>query len=723
MADIRLNKLVSALRAQLGTSTTSIAVSVALASSTAANAADIPLILPEKSLFPVEDASPDRELLFIDADVMDAGQLVMGLKQGVETIILDRNRDGIEQISQALDKYSDISAVHIVAHGEPGLLKLGNTRLDADELNYKAILLRRWFKDIGNDKPDLLLYACDVARGEDGAAFVEQLAVLTGADVAASIDRTGAGGNWDFEYKIGYVDTSLAFKQEDLLAYPHSLATFTVTKTADTADGTCDADCSLREAITAANAAGGADIIAFAPAVTGTITLTTGNIVISDTLEINGPGATALAISGGNTSRIFDIPSSSVTIRDLTLRDGNADGDGGAIRSGSSELRIEDSVITENTASDDGGGIYQDEGDLYIIRSEVSNNYAGDDGGGIFQYVDGDSDYLVVVDSLVNKNEADSDGGGIALYGDYGGTATITSSEISENIAGDDGGGIFLYTDDEGYYTYITDSTISDNMAGDDGGGIFFYTDDDGYLVINNSTISGNNAGGSGGGISFYSDDGALELNNSTVSGNHADNGGGGIHLDEASSGVDIKNSTIVLNDADSRGGGVDNYDQVQLDISNSIIADNTAPDGPDMYVDSSGTSVRYSLIGDTSGAFFSDSGGNILDTSSGVSPTLANAGGPTLVHQLNLGSPAINTAEPGFTEFNFDQRGAGFPRVTDGQMDMGAVEMSFAVGGGGSGPVPVPTLQNWALILLAMLMPGLALNWRRRLEKKQLSN
>ncbi len=719
MSNIRLTKLARALRAQLGMPT-SIAVGVALISTTSVHAA-IPVLSEEELVFRLENATTNRELVFIDADVIDPKKLLIGLKQGVETIILDRDRDGIEQITSALSSRNNISAVHIVAHGKPGLLTLGNTKLDVAGLDDKSALLKRWFAETDGNKPDIMLYACDLAKGEDGIAFVEQLATLTGTDIAASTDKTGAGGDWDLEHHIGQIDTALAFRPEDMAAYPHSLATFTVTKTADTDDGVCDTDCSLREAIDVANTAAGDDIIEFAPAVTGTITLTMGQIVITNNLEINGPGATVLSISGNNASRIFDLQGfNEIAIRQLTLRDGNASGDGGAIRADNPLLTIEDSIITGNTASDDGGGLYQDEGDLYIFRTEVSNNVASDMGGGIFRYTDGRSDYLTIIDSQIINNQAGDEGAGLTVGGHSGGTTTISNSEISGNSTSADGGGIAIYTHHEGYTTTIIDSTISNNTAGSDGGGIFFYGDDDGYLVVESSTISGNSAGNDGGGIYFESGDGAMDIINSTISGNYAGDDGGGIAIDGSGSGVRIRNSTIVFNEAIYTGGGIDTNSE-PLNVYNSIIAGNTSASGPDVYGVYGDFNSTYSLIGDSTSASITDNGGTITDIASGVSPTLVNAGGPTMVHLLNPGSPAINAGEPGFAGLAFDQRGTGFDRVIDGQLDMGAVEMPEPSSLGP--PVAVPTLQNWALILLAVLMPGLALSWRRRLEKKQLNS
>ncbi len=108
-----------------------------------------------------------------------------------------------------------------------------------------------------------------------------------------------------------------------------SAATFTVTKVADTNDGVCDSDCSLREAIAAANADPGDDMIIFDEGVFGvqqTITLSGSEIVINNAgaITITGPGAKLLKISGNNVSRIFrNTPGAVTSISRITLTEGN----------------------------------------------------------------------------------------------------------------------------------------------------------------------------------------------------------------------------------------------------------------------------------------------------------------------------------------------------------------------------------------------------------------
>ena len=98
------------------------------------------------------------------------------------------------------------------------------------------------------------------------------------------------------------------------LSAPVGAAVLTVTKAADTLDGACNADCSLREAVAAANARAGADSIVLGPGVYG-LTLpgmyenlaATGDLDVSGILTIQGAGANVQAIDGGGASRVFNI--------------------------------------------------------------------------------------------------------------------------------------------------------------------------------------------------------------------------------------------------------------------------------------------------------------------------------------------------------------------------------------------------------------------------------
>lgn len=195
----------------------------------------------------------NQQIVFVDSAVEDWQSLAVGVKAGTEVILVDRARDGIEQIAEALQNRKGIESVHIISHGESGSLQLGQTRLNFDNLETHRDCLKQWFSSSVNslqNRWEILLYGCNVA-GEKGEAFVQKLSKLTKANIAASADITGSaqkGGNWVLEYATGAIKTGLAIEPEVMAAYGHTLAPFTVTNTADAGPG------SLRDAITQANA-------------------------------------------------------------------------------------------------------------------------------------------------------------------------------------------------------------------------------------------------------------------------------------------------------------------------------------------------------------------------------------------------------------------------------------------------------------------------------------
>jgi hypothetical protein len=114
-----------------------------------------------------------HELMFVDAGVSDYQQLVDDLMahhddgRKVEVIILDSDRDGIEQISESLARYRDIDAVHVVSHGRDGSIQLGNALLTQDSLDDYADSIEGW-RNALTGKADILFYGCDLAAGKEG---------------------------------------------------------------------------------------------------------------------------------------------------------------------------------------------------------------------------------------------------------------------------------------------------------------------------------------------------------------------------------------------------------------------------------------------------------------------------------------------------------------------------------------------------------------------------
>lgn len=510
--------------------------------------------------------------------------------------------------------------------------------------------------------------------------------------------------------------------------------TITVTKTADTADGVCDSDCSLREAVTAANSG---DTIVFSPLFNQpqTITLANGQISINKSLTIAGPNAESLSVSGNNASRIFHISNNAVVaLSGIKLKDGRVDtndvsggaiylidstltltsmtltnnlarfistnpsatfGNGGAIYSHNSTLSIINSTINNNTGSAVGGTIFFRIGTINVTNSKINDNSgsgvsaSGNEvinivnstfNGNSSVAVSGTNGRISVIDSIITNN-----GGGGISNGDSQAVLTIERSIISNNKSTDfasaAGGGVL----NKGTAT-ISNTTINNNRVSGEGGGIF----NAGTMNIFSSTISNNEALKAGGGI--LNGVGQLFLTNSTVSGNVADFGGGfgsspggGIYNTFVGS-VISTNSTIANNRSTGQGGGLRHDSSGTVTLRNTIIAGNLS--GNNSTVDVSGAIVSqgFNLIGnaaESSGWAATD----LLNRNPLLAP-LDNNGGLTLTHALMIGSPAINAGNNALvidptTGFGFQRDQRGYGRAVGGAMggivDIGAYESNVS--------------------------------------------
>ena len=293
------------------------------------------------------------------------------------------------------------------------------------------------------------------------------------------------------------------------LAFAANAAVYTVTKTADTSDGTCDADCSLREAVLAANATAENDIIIFSSlfASPQTITLSGTEILFANngTIEIHGPGANRLTVSGNNTSRIFRSAAGvNSTISGMRLTGGN-----GA------------STINNNS----GGAVLNDAGNMTLRGLVIANNATSGSAGGVRN---SGTNSIMTVDTCIfaNNSSATSSAGGIQNFSTS--TLTVVNSTFTGNTSG--GGSV-------------------------GGGGI----QANGSVSVTNSTFSGNTSNATGGGGAINSNGSFLLLTNVTITRNTSSANGGGLHRGSTTPAGFIRNSIIAGNNGTAASPDVTN--------------------------------------------------------------------------------------------------------------------------------------------------------------------
>lgn len=177
--------------------------------------------LPTTSLLG-QQPTANGQIAFVDSGLKNVDDLIASLTDAT-VYLIDAQQDGISVISNALSQRQQsgegISSVHIFTHGDAGELQLGATTLTADNLTDYGGAIASW----GNSETgDILLYGCDVAKGETGNAFINQFAALTGADIQASNDITGSsqlGGDWDLEVSVGSIESAFAISQAGQASY------------------------------------------------------------------------------------------------------------------------------------------------------------------------------------------------------------------------------------------------------------------------------------------------------------------------------------------------------------------------------------------------------------------------------------------------------------------------------------------------------------------------
>ncbi|MGL6339301.1 MAG: DUF4347 domain-containing protein [Waterburya sp.] len=654
-------------------------------------------------------------IVFIDSQIDNYELLIAGMQPETQVVLLDANINGIVKITDTLQQ-AQYTAVHLITHGSPGCLYLGNSQLNLDTISNYQQELQSWFRDLSPHTSSLLIYGCEVAAGDAGAELISKLQQLTGAKIAATKTLTGnknLGGNWQLETTTEEMTVNLAIAESARLAYQGVLGNFVVTTADDEDDGDVNGDdLSLREAIAAANNTAGTDTITFESNINH-IKLTEGTLSITDGLEIKGLGADALTIDGGNQNfAVFSIgdqnlltPTFTVAMDGVTITGGNNPEAGGGIYN-LENLKISNSVVSGNTSAKEGGGIFNLIGTTEIINTVISNNTATY-GGGVSNYLGA----TILNRSTISGNTALKNGGGldnyagasVALYsriedntaanggaiGNHTGAIAVVLSVVSGNTASNNGGGIY----NENGEATVTLSYIKDNN-GNFGGGIASQKENS-TTVITNSVVSGNTAN-VGGGVNNYQ--GNVNIVASTIASNSAQIQGGGVNTSFGKS--NIINSTISGNSA-NEGGGVSNFKGQTVLLSNTI-TNNSAFSGSGVISYYAPTVTASSIIAgnhnspDVAGKFFETAGNNLIGnrgevtnlvngengdlvgtTDNPIDPKLRELqdnGGFTPTHALLPGSPAIDAG--GNFGINSDQRGGNFVRPVGLGNDIGAFEL-----------------------------------------------
>lgn len=373
---------------------------------------------------------------------------------------------------------------------------------------------------------------------------------------------------------------------------PAGAAPFDVMNTNDAGAG------SLRQAIIDANGTAGPDTITFGALATGTITLTTGRLDISDDLTITGPGQSNLTVTNPTGDILYIYKSAEVTLSDFSLNDASGRG----VRSSGAD----DLTLTSMTVSGSGAeGIKIDSpGTDFSLNSSTVTLNAGDgvdidDGTDMGVYIDGsqlegngdsgvysDTGVLkkvAITDSMINGNGSTgvyfwsiggdlnidntemngNDGQGLRIDDSLGGAFSMTDSQANSNT----GNGILL--NDAAMNVEIVGSSVSGNEA------VGAYLKESlGDVTITGSVLSNNDSHG----VYMTSVGGSVEVSDSMFS----NNGDSGLYVSDVG-------GTAVVNAVEADGndaGGI----KVRTVTGSASVADSSANENP-------GSGVQVSAV------------------------------------------------------------------------------------------------------------------------------
>ncbi len=351
----------------------------------------------------------------------------------LEIVVLDSQRDGVEQISSILQQYENLDVLHLIAHGSDGSIKLGSGSLNSDSLQENRLNISLWANSFA-ESGDILIYGCNLAESEVGKTLVNDLSDLTMADVAASDDLTGhssLGGDWILEYHRGQIGNDIALSTGFQDTYRETLATYTVTSLADSGVGT------LRQAILDANSVGGVDTIEFS--VAGTISLQSALPGLNDQITIDATTAPGYidtplvfidgSAAGASDGLVVNSGASGSIIKGLGLYNLNTSNTNGIWLNGASNVTLQSNSI----GLDASGNVVGNNGGIYLSAG-ASNNLIGGDTAGAGNVITGCG-----TDGIFVNSDAGSANTFLAnsIFGNSGLAIDLATDGVNANDAGD----------------------------------------------------------------------------------------------------------------------------------------------------------------------------------------------------------------------------------------------------------------------------------------------
>ncbi|MGB0899478.1 MAG: DUF4347 domain-containing protein, partial [Psychrobium sp.] len=169
---------------------------------------------------------PIKELIVIDEAVSDKHLFYQQLKPGVDIVEITSENNGLTQLKKLLSGYQNLQALHLVSHGEDGVIQLGNSQVTEQLLKHEMATLSALDNAL-DDGADLHIYGCNVAKTAKGEQLLELIANQAHVDVAASNNTTGSGqlaSDWSLEIVKGDVDSKQYFDSNSMRNFSSILA-------------------------------------------------------------------------------------------------------------------------------------------------------------------------------------------------------------------------------------------------------------------------------------------------------------------------------------------------------------------------------------------------------------------------------------------------------------------------------------------------------------------